>query len=332
MSSKPKILYGLNGTGWGHLTRANALIPALRKHADVDILISGKMQDLDFDFDVKYHFKGFRFYYKKGSVDLVKTFLKFDFINAFKDIFKLNVKQYDFVISDFEPITAWSCLIKRHPIVQVGHQASFLSKKTPRPSNYSFLLKLHGEFTLQYFAYSRKYIGVHFERYDQHIVPPLLRDQIYNAKDIVSKKHISVYLPAYETTRLINFFKQFPNYNFEIFSLDCKEEKSFHNLNVFPLSDYFIKSILSSSGCISSAGFESNAEALYLEKPLLCVPIKYQYEQACNAAALKKLGVHIIPELTRDEVLFWLENPPLLPKLEVFTADKFAKAILNFQF
>ena len=98
MSSKPKILYGLNGTGWGHLTRANALIPALRKHADVDILISGKMQDLDFDFDVKYHFKGFRFYYKKGSVDLVKTFLKFDFINAFKYISNENKKDANFHI------------------------------------------------------------------------------------------------------------------------------------------------------------------------------------------------------------------------------------------
>lgn len=332
MSSKPKILYGLNGTGWGHLTRANALIPALRQYADVDILISGKMQDLDFDFDVKYHFKGFRFYYKKGSVDLVKTFLKFDFINAFKDVFKLKVKKYDFVVSDFEPITAWSCLFKRHPIVQVGHQASFLSKKTPRPSNYSILLKLHGEFTFKYFAYSRKYIGVHFERYNQYIVPPLLRDQIYNAKNIVSKKHITVYLPAYETTRLVSFFNKFPDYNFEIFSLDCKKEETFNNLNVFPLSDYFIDSILSSSGCISSAGFESNAEALYLEKPLLCVPIKYQYEQACNAAALSKLGVQIISDLNFEDVEHWLKNPPRLPKLDVFTADQFAKTILDFKF
>mgnify|MGYP001216674612 CR=1 FL=1 len=332
MSSKPKILYGINGTGWGHLTRANALIPELKNFADVDVLVSGKMQNLELDVDVKYNFKGFRFYYKKGSVDIIKTLRKFDYINAFKDISSLNVKQYDFVVSDFEPITAWSCFFKKHPYLQVSHQASFLSKLTPRPKNTFLPLKLHGEFTLQYFAYSKNYIGVHFDKYDKHILPPLLRDKIYHAKDTVFNDHISVYLPAYETKRLIDFFSQFPNYNFEIFSLDCKKEFSEKNLKIFPLSDYFIESIISSSGCISSAGFEANAEALYLKKPLLSIPIKYQYEQACNAAALKKLGVKVISDLDFDLVKDWLANPPYLPKLEVSTSTDLAKAILNYKF
>ena len=40
MSSK-KILYALNGTGSGHITRAREIIPYLREKHKVDVLISG---------------------------------------------------------------------------------------------------------------------------------------------------------------------------------------------------------------------------------------------------------------------------------------------------
>ena len=50
------------------------------------------------------------------------------------------------------------------------------------------------------------------------------------------------------------------------------------------------------SGCIgyaSTAGFESICEAMYLDKPVLMVPVKGQYEQACNAedAILANAGI-----------------------------------------
>ena len=39
---KPKLLYAINGTGLGHISRAKTLIPILKETAEVDILISGK--------------------------------------------------------------------------------------------------------------------------------------------------------------------------------------------------------------------------------------------------------------------------------------------------
>lgn len=36
-------------------------------------------------------------------------------------------------------------------------------------------------------------------------------------------------------------------------------------------------------GYISTAGFESICEAMFLEKPTLMIPVEGQYEQACNA-------------------------------------------------
>ena len=57
-----KILYAIQGTGNGHLSRAKDVIPALQKHADVDILISGIQADIDLSYPVKYRYKGLMFY------------------------------------------------------------------------------------------------------------------------------------------------------------------------------------------------------------------------------------------------------------------------------
>ena len=74
--SRKKILYGINGTGQGHISRAKSLIPYLRQYVDVDVLISGKMQSLNFEEDIKYEFSGFTFVYEGGAVNWIKTVLK----------------------------------------------------------------------------------------------------------------------------------------------------------------------------------------------------------------------------------------------------------------
>ncbi len=56
---RKRILYGINGTGVGHISRAKSLIPYLKRYVDVDILISGKLQELNFDDDVLYDFQRF---------------------------------------------------------------------------------------------------------------------------------------------------------------------------------------------------------------------------------------------------------------------------------
>ena len=53
----------------------------------------------------------------------------------------------------------------------------------------------------------------------------------------------------------------------------------------------FLNELAKCEGLLCSAGFEAPAEALYLGKKLFVIPIKGQYEQDCNAAALKRLGI-----------------------------------------
>jgi len=44
------------------------------------------------------------------------------------------------------------------------------------------------------------------------------------------------------------------------------------------------------TGVFCGAGFETPAEAMFLKKKLMVIPMKGQYEQQCNAAALEEIG------------------------------------------
>jgi uncharacterized protein (TIGR00661 family) len=65
----------------------------------------------------------------------------------------------------------------------------------------------------------------------------------------------------------------------------------------------------SSAGVLCGAGFEGPAEALFLEKKVLAIPMQEQYEQQCNAAALETIGVPVIKQLNEkyyDRIKWWI--------------------------
>ena len=67
----------------------------------------------------------------------------------------------------------------------------------------------------------------------------------------------------------------------------------------------------SAHGVLCGAGFETPAEALYLKKKLLVVPMKNQYEQHFNAASLKQIGVPSIKKVNKKNLIKieeWIES------------------------
>ena len=83
------------------------------------------------------------------------------------------------------------------------------------------------------------------------------------------------------------------------------------NVHIRPVNnDDFIESFIHCSGVLCGAGFETPAEALFLKKKLMVIPMKGQYEQQCNAAALKDMGVPVIKSLKRkhiEKIRAWTE-------------------------
>jgi len=107
-----KVLYGVQATGNGHITRARVMAPALEKAGvDVDYLFSGRDPEELFNmepFGAYQCRQGLTFYMEGSKVNQWKTFTGNNPIKLVRDIFALNLDQYDLVITDFEPVTAWA--------------------------------------------------------------------------------------------------------------------------------------------------------------------------------------------------------------------------------
>lgn len=283
-----KILYAFNGTGYGHASRAMSILPIL-KHYDVDILISGEMNPIDIGYQIKYRFKGFTFVYNRGKIDYWKTFKQLNLIQFIKDIVSLNVTQYDLVISDFEPISAYAAKFRCIKSLSLSHQASFLSEDTPRPSK----IDKAAEWMLKNYAPCKYNIGFHFKQYDDFILAPHIRKEIRDSKSLITNNDfILVYLPAYNPHELVKVFNKYSDYQFIIISPEIKTTVSpTSNTTIKPADPTdFIHLLRSCSGVITGGGFETVAEALYLNKRVLTIPIKGQYEQECNSTAAS--GIH----------------------------------------
>ncbi|MEO0900269.1 MAG: glycosyltransferase family protein [Bacteroidota bacterium] len=286
-----KVLYAIQGTGNGHLSRARDVIPALQKHCELEIIVSGTQSEVKLPYPVKAQYKGMSFLYnKKGGLDYPKTISHNLNLKAWKEINSIPVEEYDVVINDFEPISAWACKRKGVTSIGMGHQASFWSKKTPRPSKRDPL----GEFVLQNYAPADYGIGFHFERYDEFIYTPVVRSDVRNLQPS-NEGHYTVYLPAFNEEVLLKYLNKVPDTTWHVFSKFTKEPYQIGNVEVNPVNNEgFMKSFAGAAGILTGAGFETPAETLYLGKKLFAVPIKGQYEQYCNAVSLEKMGIPVL--------------------------------------
>jgi uncharacterized protein (TIGR00661 family) len=283
-----KILYAVQATGNGHISRAMELLPYLHHYGKVDIFLSGDNSNLAMDAPVKYRSKGLSLYYNcNGGLDYWQITKAFQLSRLKKEIKELPVEKYDLVINDFEYITAAACAKKGIASVNFGHQASFQSANTPRPEAKSRM----GEWVLKNYAKASRYIGLHFKQYDDFIFPPVIKQSIRDAEPSYLN-YITVYLPSLCEQQLKDLLKPFRDFRFEVFCRDTKEPFQFQNINFLQVDkNRFNKSLINCMGIITGAGFETPAEALHLGKKLMCIPIKGQYEQQCNAAALQQMGV-----------------------------------------
>lgn len=308
-----RILYAVQATGNGHISRAIELLPFIQQYGEVDIFLSGSNSNLQAELPIKYRSKGLSLFYgNKGGLDYWKMVKDCSILSVWKEAQALPVEKYDIILNDFDCITSLACKLKGKHSIGFGHQASFQSKLTPCAPKKD----IAGEWVLQHYAKASAYVGLHFDAYDDFIVSPILKSNILNATPI-NKKHITVYLSHYSDDVVMHYLHQHPDIAFEVFSKKIQAPTRIKNIQFIPISnDAFTKSMIASEGVITGAGFETPAEALYLGKKLLCLPIRGQYEQLCNAAALKNFGVTIVDKMDNEftgTIASWLSSPNPTP-------------------
>jgi uncharacterized protein (TIGR00661 family) len=289
-----KILYAIQGTGNGHLSRAREIVPLLQQYGELDLLVSGSQADVSLSQPLKYRFHGFSYVFgKKGGIDYWKSLKIMRLRQFMKDMNSIPLADYDLIINDFEPLTAWACRLKRIKSVSLSHQASFLSPNTPRPPK----SEKYAEIILKYYAPTTHHIGFHFKAYDDFIHTPVIRSEIRALKP-QNLGHYTVYLPAVDDKILVKYLHEIPNVKWEIFSKHQKTTYQYANVKVRSISnELFNKSLENCEGLLTGGGFEGPAEALFLGKKVMLIPMKHQFEQECNAEAAKLMGVSVIKKI-----------------------------------
>ena len=285
-----KILYGIQLNGNGHITRSLELISQLKvKGYEVDVIASGGNYSIELPDYIK-KFKGLSMYFNKsGRINKLKTILSLNLFKLVKDI-NYDCSGYDLVISDFEPISAYSA--KKYKVKSIGISNQVSITKS------SFFESLF----IKYFAPCDYYIPLDYTNGYQ----PIISEKFLNGK-VSDEDFYLVYLAAYSLEHIENELK-YSDKKFKVYSSDVIKDYVYNNIEFKKSNkDSFQSDLLRCSGVITASGFSTTSEALVLGKRLWSIPIKGQFEQIDNAIKLNKLGIYT-DDLTSKNLENWLNN------------------------
>ncbi|ABI40611.1 conserved hypothetical protein [Shewanella sp. MR-4] len=323
-----RILYGVQGTGNGHLSRARVMAKALIEHnIQVDFLFSGRKPEHFFDMECFGEYRvqaGMTFATHSGRVNVSQTVRQNCSLSLLKDIQALDLSCYDLVLNDFEPVSAWAARRQGVPSIGISHQAA-LTHPVPKLGSTWF-----NELLLNYFAPVDVALGCHWHHFGFPILPPFVE---VDASPIEHTHQILVYLPFEEADAIAEFFKPFTDYQFLVYhakqpTAPLADHIQWHGFN----RDGFKQHLASCGGVIGNAGFELASEALTLGKKLLVKPLIGQFEQLSNVAALQLLGAgDSMMSLDMGVVKRWLKAASPSPIAYPQVGDALVKWICSGQ-
>ena len=299
-----RILYGVQGTGNGHITRARTMLPALQAAGiDVDFVFSGRPPERYFDMECfgRYRtFSGFTYHMHKGRVRMLNTVKEARIGSFIHDVRGLNLRGYDYVLTDFEPVSAWAAKIQGIPAIGLAHQYALCH---PIPGVKPWL-----KYGVNTFAPADKYLGVHWQSFGKPILPPLIQtDAAAATRD---DGFILVYLPFENFTFVCRWLKTFKHCRFRIYT-DTPRAFSDGHIEVRPLSrEAFPQDLARCSGVICNAGFGLCSEVMSLGKRMLVRPLANHVEQQSNALILQQSGKAMVMQQFDLALLqSWLDTP-----------------------
>jgi uncharacterized protein (TIGR00661 family) len=338
-----KILYGVVGEGMGHAMRSAVILERLVAEGhELRIVGSGRaavyLEKLHPDKVTT--ITGLSLVYEDNVVQKLKTAIQN--LKAAAGI-PANVQAYiemalsfspDVVISDFE---SWSYAFARGqniPVVSVDnmqiihrcqHDKDVLAADYPDYLLAKPIVKAKLPRANAYMITTFFYPPVRKERTTLH--PPILRRVILDAKAHArSDDHVLVYQSGTSHETLEKSLKEI-DVPFKVYGLrrELTEPVTEDNVTYCPFSeDRFIEDLATSQAVIAGGGFTLMGEAIYLGKPVLCVPLVGQFEQILNANYLQKLGygerrASVTQEAVHD---FLVKVPWYAQRLAGFRHDK----------
>ncbi len=202
----------------------------------------------------------------------------------------------DVIVNFFEPLCGFYALRYRPsaPIVAVAHQYMFHHPAYEFPSGWwvqRWGAKTFARVTA--WGAARRLALSFYPAPDQPndglvVLPPLLRRSVFQQPTQRTEPFFLVYiLNSGYAEEVIRWHEQNPQVRLHCFwdrpeaapVEHYDETLTFHQLD----DEKFLSLMARCRGVVSTAGFESIAEAMYLGKPVQVVPVEGHFEQFCNA-------------------------------------------------
>jgi uncharacterized protein (TIGR00661 family) len=332
-----RFLFIVQGEGRGHLTQAISLADILRRRGhEVSEVLVGKSRSRDipafFSEKIKsqvYVYEAPSFIFKKDNkhVDKFKTFIYncnpqrvSRYVKSIEYIKKrLTVLNPDVVINFYEMLPGFMHLRYRIdiPFINVGHQ--YMMKHpdyqfAKGDSQNMMFLRLN---TLLTNIGATKLLALSFypmkacSREKITVVPPLLRKEVLDLKPYTGDYILGYMLNTGYYGEVRKWHEKNPDVKLHFFwdKKDAKEELEIdETLTLHKISDEkFLQFMEGCSGYITTAGFESVCEALFLNKTLMLIPA--HIEQEINAADAQSInGGFVGKSFNLSLLLEYIEN------------------------
>ncbi len=314
------ILYGVNGEGSGHSTRAKEVIThLLRQDHSVHVVSFDRgLRNLSESFPVTEIF-GLRLTYINNRVRYKRTLAK-NLIKApraarsVKQLVRLiEEKKIDLVITDFEPLTCHAAHRKHLPVIAIDNQHAITNTRISLPRGYrrdvaTVKLVTHMMTPRANVNLVLSFFSAPVKRRNTFLFPPIVRQEVLS-----TTPHNGDYALVYVTSPakdLVALLKQV-RYKFIAYGFGTEGQDG-NILFKKPSMDGFLRDLAGASVVIANAGFSLVSEALHLGKPYLAIPVSHQFEQTFNAYYVDKMGYGAFWEkLDKEKVESFLFNLPL---------------------
>lgn len=324
------IAYGICGEGRGHASRAMSVVDQLREEFDFELFAARDGHQL-----LKSHYEraanvkvssvpGIHFRYVGRRISYVRSVLgTLPYLynlrrNVQRIVLKLRSSSCEFVISDFEPLTARAAKVLGLPLVTIDHQ-SFLTH-----------MKLDGLSSLEKAKtlLMRPFIPWHYgEKPDVSIVSSFFAKQLTTPATVCNTgvlvrpqllnrvpkhgSHLLVYMRKHKMDSLIGALSTLGR---RVIVYTQQPFEDVGNIEFRQIgSPDFCDDLVQCDALICNAGNQLVGEALYLMKPVLAIPEMGNHEQSLNGHFLASMDVGesiAQRELNENSIRKFLENVP----------------------
>ena len=305
-----KILFGVQTEGNGHITQCIATKQYLQSQGiEVTTAFAAKKKrGLSKYFTDEFNvidYDGFDFVFDNvGRVVIWKTIVKNTFelprliVSFIKICVIIQKEKPDAIFNYYEPLVGLTALFfKNIKYVSFGHQYAMDSVIYPRINGY-IVQKLFLSIINKITSIRAKIVALSYYEFNDAtmiVSPPILRAESYSISD-KKEDFVLVYLMNEDMLpQLISQAKKYPDINIQCFTKLTKQYDELPNLKLFNLDGkLFQEKMKVCKSVVCSGGFETSAEAIYQNKPLLMIPMPNHYEQHanCNDAYLNSYAIY----------------------------------------